>query len=147
MPHEWRNCDILITDDPCLLDLDVIHGFLTNSYWSAGVPRDLLKRAIENSLSFGVYYASKQVGFGRAITDRASFAYLADIFILDSHQGRGLGKRLMRFIRSHPDLQGPRRWHLVTRDAHGLYQQFGFSGLSDPARHMEIFGPEACVRG
>lgn len=147
MPHEWRNCDILITDNPSLLDLGVIHGFLTNSYWSAGVPRELLKRAIENSLSFGVYDASKQVGFARAITDRASFAYLADVFILDSHQGRGLGKQLMRFIRSHPDLQGLRRWHLVTRDAHGLYQQFGFSGLSDPARHMEIFVAEACARG
>lgn len=146
MPHEWRDGDVLISDDPVLLDLDVIHGFLSRSYWSPGIPRDLLRRAIEQSLSFGVYDARRQVGFARAITDRATFAYLADVFILDSHQRRSLGKRLMHFIRSHPDLQGLRRWHLVTRDAHGLYGQFGFSRLSDPARHMEIFVPDAYTR-
>ena len=143
MPHESRDDDVLISDDPALLDLDVIHGFLANSYWSAGIPSDLLKCALENSLCFGVHVARKQVGFARVITDRATFAYLADVFILDSHQSRGLGKRLIRHIRSHPDLQDLRRWHLVTRDAHGLYRQFGFSSLSDSLLHMEIFVPDA----
>jgi N-acetylglutamate synthase-like GNAT family acetyltransferase len=142
VPHEWRDEDILISDDPTLLDLDVIHGFLAKSYWSAGIPRALLKRALENSVCFGVYVANKQVGFARVITDRATFAYLADVFILDSQQSRGLGKQLIRQIRSHPDLQGLRRWHLVTRDAHGLYRRFGFSSLCDSFRHMEIFVPD-----
>lgn len=142
MPHEWRDGDILISDDPSLLDLDVVHGFLSRSYWSPGVPRDVLKRATENSLAFGVYADGKQVGFARAITDRATFAYLADVFVLETHQGRGLGKQLMRFIRAHPDLQSLRRWHLVTRDAQGLYEQFGFSSLSDGTLHMEIFVPD-----
>lgn len=142
MPHEWREGDILISDDLSLLDLEVIHGFLSTSYWSAGIPRDVLKRGMENSLSFGVYVGGEQVGFARAITDRATFVYLADVFILDAHQGRGLGKQLVAFIRAHPDLQGLRRWHLVTRDAHDLYRKYGFSELSDPPRHMEIFLPD-----
>ncbi|HYL62031.1 MAG TPA: GNAT family N-acetyltransferase [Candidatus Methylomirabilis sp.] len=146
VPHAWRDGDILISDDPALLDFDVIHDFLSSSYWSAGVPRELLKRAIENSLSFGVYVSGKQAGFARAITDRATFAYLADVFILDSFRGRGLGKQLIRSIHAHPDLQSLRRWHLVTRDAHDLYCQFGFSSLSDPLRHMEIFVPDAYAR-
>ena len=146
MPHEWRNGDVLISDNRSLLDLDVIHRFLSESYWSAGVPREVLKRGIENSLCFGVYIGGQQVGFARAITDRATFAYLADVFVLEPHQGRGLGKQLMSFIRAHADLQGLKRWHLVTRDAHGLYTQFGFSGLSEPARHMEVFVPDIYSR-
>ncbi|HKW57520.1 MAG TPA: GNAT family N-acetyltransferase [Candidatus Acidoferrum sp.] len=147
MPHEWRDGDILFSDDRALFDLSVIHDFLSRSYWSAGVPRELLGRGIENSLCFGVYAAARQVGFARAITDRATFAYLADVFILEAHQGRGLGKRLIRFIRAHPDLQGLRRWHLVTRDAHNLYRQCGFSAVSNPTRHMEILVPDAYAEG
>ncbi len=139
--HEWRKEAILISDDKSLLDLDVIHGFLAGSYWSEGIPRELLERAIENSISFGVYESGRQVGFARVITDRATFAYLADVFVLESYRGRGLGKRLMQVIMSHPELHGLRRWHLVTRDAHGLYRRFGFCDLRDASWHMEIVVP------
>ena len=141
VPHEWRKEAILISDDKSLLDLDVIHGFLAGSYWSEGIPRELLERAIENSISFGVYESGRQVGFARVITDRVTFAYLADVFVLESYRGRGLSKRLMQVIISHPELQGLRRWHLVTRDAHGLYRRFGFCDLRDASWHMEIVVP------
>ena len=139
MPHNWTDGDLLITDDRSLLDLDVIHGFLKGSYWSEDIPRDLLQRAIDNSIPVGLYRSGKQVGFARVVTDRATFAYLADVFILESHRGRGLCKQLMRVVMSHPELRSVRRWHLVTRDAHGLYRQFGFSELKDASRHMEIY--------
>jgi GNAT superfamily N-acetyltransferase len=138
VPHDWTDGDLLITDNRSLLDLDVIHGFLKGSYWSADIPRDLLQRAIDNSIPVGLYWAGKQVGFARVVTDRATFAYLADVFVLESHRGRGLSKQLMRVVMSHPELRSLRRWHLVTRDAHGLYRQFGFSELKDASRHMEI---------
>jgi GNAT superfamily N-acetyltransferase len=138
VPHAWTDGDLLITDDRSLLDLDVIHGFLKESYWSVDIPRDLLQRAIDNSIPVGLYRAGKQVGFARVVTDRATFAYLADVFVLESHRGRGLSKQLMRVVMSHPELRSLRRWHLVTRDAHGLYRQFGFSELKDASRHMEI---------
>ncbi len=141
MPHEWRNGTCLISDDPARLDLAAIHNFLASCYWADGIPFDVMRRSIENSLPFGVYDAGKQVGFARVITDYATFAYLGDVFILESHRGRGLSKRLMEVIMTHPKLQGLRRWHLVTRDAHGLYQQSGFSGLQNPAMHMEIWKP------
>ena len=138
MPHDWTDGDILISDDRSLLDLHVIHGFLKASYWSEGIPRDLLQRAVNNSIPVGVYQAGKQVGFARVVTDRATFAYLADVFVLESHRARGLSKHLMRVVLSHPELQGLRRWHLVTRDARGLYRQFGFTELKNASRHMEI---------
>ena len=123
------------------LDVDVIHGFLVSSYWSPGVPRAVVERAIRNSLCFGVYARSAQVGFARVISDKATFAYLADVFILEAHRGIGLSKRLMQCIVGHPELQGLRRFLLGTRDAHGLYQQFGFTALAYPARLMEILRP------
>jgi GNAT superfamily N-acetyltransferase len=138
VPHDWTDGDLLITDDRSLLDLDVIHGFLKGSYWSEDIPRDLLQRAIDNSIPVGLYRSGKQIGFARVVTDRATFAYLADVFILESHRGRGFSKQLMRVVMSHPELRNLRRWHLVTRDAHGLYGQFGFSELRDASRHMEI---------
>jgi GNAT superfamily N-acetyltransferase len=138
VPHDWTDGDLLITDDKSLLDLDVIHGFLKASYWSEDIPRNLLQRAIDNSIAVGLYRAGKQVGFARVVTDRATFAYLADVFILESHRGRGLSKQLMRVVMAHPELRSLRRWHLVTRDAHGLYRQFGFSELKDASMHMEI---------
>jgi GNAT superfamily N-acetyltransferase len=117
----------------------VIHGFLTNSYWSKGVPREVVARAIEHSLCFGVYDRSgAQVGFARVISDFATFAYVADVFVLDTHRGKGLGKELMRAVVGHPGLQGLRRWSLSTRDAHGLYAQVGFAPLNFPDRYMEI---------
>ncbi len=139
LPYEWRDGDSLISEDRALLDFNVIHGFLSRSYWSEGIPRGVLHRAIENSIPFGVYVSGKQVGFARIITDRATFAYVADVFILEPYRGRGLGVRLMEAIRAHPGLQNLRRWHLVTRDAQGLYQKTGFSPLQDPTMHMEIF--------
>ena len=138
MPHEWRDAVYLISDDPARLDLAVIHKFLASSYWAEGIPFDVMRRSIENSLPFGVYDNGKQVGFARVITDYATFAYLGDVFTLESHRGRGLSKRLMEVIMTHPKLQGLRRWHLVTRDAHGLYRQSGFADLQNPTVHMEI---------
>ena len=146
MPHDWTDGDILISYDRSLLDLLVIHGFLKASYWSEAIPRDLLQRAIDNSIPVGIYQAGKQVGFARVVTDRATFAYLADVFVLESHRGRGLSKHLMRVVLSHPELQGLRRWHLVTRDAHGLYRQFGFTELKNASRHMEIQVSDAYKR-
>jgi len=132
----------LISTDPAKLDLDVIHGFLSRAYWCEDIPRSTLERAIGNSLCFGVYAGGRQVGFARVVTDRATFAYLADVFILDSHRRRGFSKRMMEAIMSHPDLQGLRRWSLATRDAHGLYSRFGFTPLQMPERHMEILDLE-----
>jgi len=144
-----------ISSDPSLLDVDVIHGFLATCYWSPGIARERVERAVTNSLCFGVYDASStragshlpaQVGFARVVTDRASFAYLCDVFVLDSHRGRGLSKALMRAVLDHPDVQGVRRFCLLTRDAHGLYARFGFAPMEDPTRFMEIIDRESYKR-
>lgn len=128
-----------ISSDPHGLDVDVVHNFLANeSYWSPGIPRPVVERAIENSLCFGVYHVTGQVGFARIVTDRSTFALLADVFILRPHRGKGLSKKLMRFIMDHEDLQGLRRWLLLTSDAHDLYRQFGFEDLANAWRFMEI---------
>jgi GNAT superfamily N-acetyltransferase len=136
-PHEIRSADLLVSSDPARLDLDVIHGFLTRSYWAAGIPRETVERSIEHSFCFGAYEGDRQVGFARVISDRTTYAYLADVFVLETHRGRGVGKRLMECIVSHPELQGLRRWNLFTRDAHGLYRQFGFGAPRHPERLME----------
>ena len=128
---------LTIDTDKARLDLDVIHGFLSASYWSPNVPREIVRRAIDNSLCFGVYIGDAQVGFARVITDLSTFAYLADVFILEAYRGRGLSKRLMDAIVSHPQLQGLRRWTLITRDAHALYARYGFTPLATPDRFME----------
>ncbi len=137
---EHRCGEFLISTNPARLDLDVIHGFLTNSsYWAHGIPRETVARAIAHSLCFGVYDGSAaQLGFARVISDFATYAYVADVFVLESHRGRGLGKELMEFIVQHPALQGMRRWNLTTRDAHALYAQVGFTPLKVPERYMEI---------
>ena len=127
-----------ISTDPARLDLDVVHRFLAGSYWAKGIPREVVERSIAGSLNFGLYEGGVQVGFARIITDRATFAYVCDVFVLDSHRGQGLAKWLMETIRAHPDLQNLRRWVLATRDAHGLYRKVGFRDLQDPARYMEI---------
>jgi GNAT superfamily N-acetyltransferase len=137
----------VVSTDPARLDLDVIHGVLRESYWSPGIPREVLMRAIQGSLSFGLYAASGgQVGFARVVTDRATFAYLADVFVVASERGRGLGKWLVSVIIAHPDLQGLRRWLLATRDASGLYAQFGFTPLRAPERFMERHDPGVYAR-
>ena len=137
MHPEHRQGDFLISSDPARFDLDLIHDYLTNSYWAAGIPRETVERSIAGSLSFAVFDGARQVGFARVITDQATYAYLADVFILESHRGRGLSKWLMECILKDPRLQGLRRWSLVTRDAHGLYEQFGFTALENPVRYME----------
>jgi len=143
---EWRRGDFLISTDRARLDRSVIHEFLKSSYWAPQVPRATVDRSIDNALCFGVYEGSRQVGFARIISDFATFAYLADVFILESHRGRGLSVWLMETIRNHPDLQNLRRWMLATRDAHGLYRKSGFASLSHPERMMEIVDPDVYRR-
>jgi GNAT superfamily N-acetyltransferase len=144
--YEARQGPFLVSDETSRLDLRVIHGFLRTAYWSAGVPEDVVRRAVDNSLCFGLYEHDRQVGFARAITDRATYAYLADVFVLPSHRGRGLGRWLMECVMAHPDLQGLRRFSLVTRDAHALYRPFGFDALASPDRYMERFAPDVYAR-
>ncbi len=134
-----QQAGFVISTDKRRLDRKLIHRFLTNCYWAKGIPRDAVDRSIENSLCFGVYRSRQQVGFARVISDFATYAYIGDVFVLDNFRGRGLGKLLMKEIMQHPDLQGLRRWSLATRDAHGLYAQFGFQPVKSPERHMEIF--------
>ncbi len=133
-----------VSDDKALLDLSVIHQFLSQSYWAKDIPLARLSTAIDNSLCFGVYQRDthQQVGFARMITDHATFAYLADVFILSSHRGLGLSKQLMSVIIEHPNLQALRRMVLVTADAHQLYQQYGFTELNKPSGYMEIWRPD-----
>ena len=133
----WRRDGYLISTDRSRLDLKVIHGYLRGSYWAAGVPEDVVRRSIENSLCFGLYRGEEQAGFARVVTDRATFAYLADVFVLEEHRGRGIGKWLVEVIISHPDLQGLRRWMLATRDAHELYRRYEFAELARPEIFME----------
>jgi len=140
---EYRRGEYLISTAPARLDLDVIHGFLTDCYWAKGIPLEVVARSIEHSLCFGVYDGSGvQVGFARVVSDFATVAYLGDVFILESHRGRGLSKWLLECIMQHPALQGLRRWILLTRDAHGLYAEFGFRPLTAPDRFMEVHNPE-----
>jgi GNAT superfamily N-acetyltransferase len=131
-----------ISTDPERLDLNVVYGFLIECYWAKGIPRDVVARSIENSLCFGVYAEGKQVGFARVISDYATYAYIGDVFVLDSFRGSGLGKWMMECIMQHPRLQGLRRWSLVTGDAHGLYAQFGFEPLKKPQNYMELYRPD-----
>ena len=135
-----------ISTDPERLDRALIRDFLAGSYWAKGIPREVVDRSIAGALCFGVYEGSSQVGFARVITDRATFAYLADVFVLESHRGRGLAAWLMEVIRAHPDLQDLRRWVLMTRDAHGLYRKFGFREIADAGRCMEIVDREVYTR-
>ncbi len=131
-----------ISCDAARLDIDAIHAFLSTTYWSPGVPREVVARAIGNSLCFGLYHGGAQVGFARVVTDRATFAYLADVYVLDAHRGRGLARRMMEAIDAHPQLQGLRRWMLATRDADALYAGFGFTALAAPERFMERHRPD-----
>lgn len=119
------------------VDLDVVHRYLSEeSYWARGIPRELVERSIRHSIPFSAFDGDAQVGFARVISDRATYAYIADVFVLPEYRGRGISKAIMAAINAHPELQGLRRWSLVTRDAHGLYEQFGFTPLDVPERHM-----------
>jgi GNAT superfamily N-acetyltransferase len=135
-----------ISTNPKRLDLDAIHRFLSRSFWAEGISKKLVAKSISNSLCFGLFHEREQVGFARIITDRATYAYLCDVYILESHRGKGLSKWLIEAVMAHPDLQGLRRFQLVTRDAHGLYEPFGFRTPENPERHMEIFRHGMYVR-
>jgi GNAT superfamily N-acetyltransferase len=140
--EESRRGEFLISTDRARLNLDLIHGFLTNCYWAKGVSREVVERSIEHALCFGIYDgAAAQVGFARVVSDLATFAYIGDVFVLESHRGRGLSKWLMECVVQHPALQNLRRWILLTRDAHGLYSQFGFTPVKAPERYMELHRP------
>ncbi|MFZ7116640.1 MAG: GNAT family N-acetyltransferase [Bacteroidota bacterium] len=128
----------LISTDKSLLRIETIHSVLKESYWAKNIPVEILKRSIENSMCFGVYIEKEQIGFCRVITDKATFAYLADVFITENHKGKGYSKLLIKEVMAHPDLQGLRKFLLGTADAHGLYRQFGFKELAKPERMMEI---------
>jgi GNAT superfamily N-acetyltransferase len=145
--QEWRRDGYVVSTDPVLVDIDLVHAFLArDSYWARGIGRDVVARSIEHSLVFGLYEEAagerRQVGFARAITDRATTAYVADVFVLESHRGRGLGVWLIDCMRAHPDLRGLRVWRLATLDAHGLYEKHGFRPLAHPERLMEIIDPD-----
>lgn len=139
--------DYEISTDQARLDLDVIHGFLSNSYWARNISRELVERSIRNALCFGIFHEGQQIGFARVISDLATFAYLADVFVLPAHRGKGVSKQLMETILEHPDLQGLRRFMLATLDAHGLYAQFGFEPLEYPERYMSIHRPNLYTAG
>ena len=151
--YEAHRPGFSLSTDPTHLDIPVIHRFLSSeAYWSPGIPKEDVEQAIAHSLCFGVYadpisdQPERQVGFARVITDYTTYAYLCDVFILAEFRGHGLGKWLVSCIRAHPRLQGLRRWSLATRDAHGLYAQFGFRPLSNPERMMQITVPEVYKR-
>lgn len=140
--YELHRDPLTLSTDPARLQLPVIHEFLSqHSYWAKGIPLETVRRSVENSLCFGLYQSAEQVGFARVISDRATFAYLADVFVLPDFRGRGLSKWMMEGILQHPDLQGLRVWLLGTADAHGLYTQFGFTPLPKPERFLIISRP------
>ena len=135
--REWVRGEYAISTDRARLDLDAVHRYVSTSYWAAGMPRAVLERAVENSLIFGIYHGPRQAGFARAITDRATYAYLSDVFVVEEYRGRGLSKWLMECVLAHPDLQGLRRFALFTRDAQALYERYGFGPPRGASTYME----------
>jgi GNAT superfamily N-acetyltransferase len=141
-PPSWARADYAISCDPAATSLDVVHRFLAEeSYWARDIPRSVVATEIANSLCFALLHRGTQVGFARVVTDRATIAYLGDVFVLEAHRGKGLSAWLMECVTSHPELQGLRRWMLLTGDAHGLYRKFGFNELAAPEKWMEKFDP------
>ena len=142
-----RHSELELSSDPARLDRALVHRFLSEqSYWASGVPRDVVDRSIDHSLCFGVYRDGAQVAFARVVTDRATFAYLADVFVLPEWRDDGLGQWMIGVILRHPALQGLRRFMLATKDAHGLYARFGFAPLANPSRILERFDPDVYAR-
>lgn len=135
--------DIELTFDPSRFDVKAIHAFLSETYWSPGVPMSVVEKAISGSLCIGALSEGAQIGFARLVTDRATFAYLADVFVLPEHRGKGVSRQMLEHLFAHPDVQGLRRMMLATRDAHDLYKKFGFAPLAAPARFMELHNPNA----
>jgi GNAT superfamily N-acetyltransferase len=146
-PFESCRGALTVSTDRSRLDLDVIHSFLTRSYWAAGIPLETVRRSLAHSLCFGLYDGDAQVGLARVVSDYATFAYLADVFVLESHRGRGLGAWIVGCAMAHPDLGGLRVWRLATRDAHGLYRRFGFGPPLRPETHMEILDTDVYSGG
>ena len=142
-PVEDQPGDVTISSDPARLDIEKICGVLEQTYWGRGRSREMMRKAIRNSLAFGVYRGKEQSGFARVVTDYATYAYLADVIIFEPFRGRGLGKRLIQAIFDHPELRGIRRWALITQDAQEFYKPFGFHALEHPDRHMEIRHPDS----
>lgn len=134
--------DIEISTDPGRLDVEAVHAWLTETYWSPGLPRDVLERAVAHSLCFGAYDGNRQVGFARVVTDRATFAWVCDVFVVETHRRRGIADAMLGAMKAHPELQGLRRWSLATRDAQALYRRHGFEPLADSTRAMEIRRPD-----
>ena len=148
MAYELVQGGLLYSDDAARIDTGAVHAMLTTAYWCRGIPRATVERSLANSMAFGVYDGGRQVAIARVISDRATFAYLCDVYVADDRRGLGIGKTLVAFILAHPELQGLRRWCLLTRGAHTLYEQFGFGYLAEPRRFMEVSRPgmyEACV--
>jgi GNAT superfamily N-acetyltransferase len=135
---EKRKENFLVSTNKELLDLKLTHKMLSESYWATKIPESVFKKSVDSSLCFGIYDDKKQVGFARVVSDFATFAYLADVFVVPEYQGRGLSKFLMEVIMQHPELQGLRRFCLGTKDAHGLYEKFGFKVIKEPQNWMEI---------
>jgi GNAT superfamily N-acetyltransferase len=142
MHREWQLDGFTISTDPARLDLDGVYAYLSASYWARGIPRDVFERSVKHALCFGIYEGARQVGFARVVTDFATMAYVGDVFVLEPWRGKGLSRWLMEVMSAHPELQGFRRWVLLTRDAHGLYEKFGFTPLASPDRWMEKFTPD-----
>ena len=142
-PREFNRDDYIVSTDSSLLDLPRIHEYLTEeAYWSRGIAFETFQKSVENSLCFGLYHQEMQIGFARVISDFATFAYLADVFVIEEFRGRGLGKWLIKCVISHPEIQELRRWMLITSDAHGLYQHYGFKTLGHPESFMEASGKD-----
>ena len=147
MSYEIRHGPFLLSTDRSRLDVALIQGFLSGSYWAPGVPESVVRRSIEGSLCFGVYEEERQIGFGRVVTDNATFAWIADVFVLEPWRGRGLAQWMVTSMRAHPDLAGLRRWILATRDAHEVYRRCGFQPLARPERFMEIRAADPYATG
>jgi N-acetylglutamate synthase and related acetyltransferases len=143
---EWRKDEYLLSTDKSKIDVEAVHLFLSRSYWARNIPLEVVQKSIDNSLCFAIYQQQRLVGFARVISDFATFAYLADVFILPGERGKGLSKWLMEIIMDHPQLRGLRRFTLATRDAHGLYAQFGFTLFDKPERWMQKHDPEVYKR-
>jgi GNAT superfamily N-acetyltransferase len=142
MTHvEHERDGFVVTTDPARINVDAVHAYLTRSYWANGIPREIVERSIAGSLCFGLFDGGEQIGFARVITDGATFAYLADVYVLESYRGRGLGTWLMALVVAHPKLQGLRRFMLVTRNAQWLYSKYGFTTVKVPERYMELLNP------
>lgn len=142
----WERSPYRISDDPADVDVAAVHEFLETSYWARGIPRETVARGIAHSLTFSLLLGDRQVGFARAVTDRATFAYLADVFVVEDQRGRGLGGWLVETVLAHPELQDLRRWLLATRDAHALYRKFGFTAVADPSTLLTRHDPGIYTR-